>query len=157
MAVALKGHPCTGLLFMAPFSASPSEDKASRRCVRQNTNLKLIDGLCVCIFRQRPSFRAENYAFDKVRNRISMRTAFHSNVCAVFRFAKFSKAFSFVYNLLTILYFLIVLRRPNLMHWYGRNLTGRQDPTTTFIIVAHILSLLYFLFKRFHRIVVSHS
>jgi hypothetical protein len=59
-----------GPTFMTPFLARPSEDKANRRCVRQNTNLKLRDVLCVCIFRQRPSFRAENYAFEKVRNRM---------------------------------------------------------------------------------------
>ncbi len=94
LAVVLKGHPCKGLLFMTRFLASPSEDKASRRCVRRNTNLKSIDILCVCIFRQSPSFRAENYAFEKVRNRISMRTTLHSNVNAVSRCTKFIICFS---------------------------------------------------------------
>jgi hypothetical protein len=112
MAASLKGHPCTGPLFISPFLASPSEDKTSRRCFRQNTNLKLIDVLlCFCIFRQRPSFRAENYAFEKVRNIISMRTAFFIQTYTCMRFfdsRNFRKLLvsGFNYNLLTFLYFL---------------------------------------------------
>jgi hypothetical protein len=163
-----KGHPCRGLLFMTRFLASPSEDKASRRCVRRNTNLKPTDVMCVCIFRQSPSFRAENYAFEKVSNRISMRTTLHSNVNAVSRCTKFIICFLkicptkwkialflcfcpddvcklFVPILTKICgqfgIFWVLLVRPNLMHCYGQNLTGRQDPTTTFLIVTHVLSL----------------